>query len=148
MSSERGFGLLLLVFVLAVLGLISLSAFGMARREVRAATDLRFAADAFEAAEQGLASAAEAAAGFAGAPVLALQAGPALVGHRRRISTTVVRLAGSVVLLESTGERLDGEGRVLARSVLGQVGIVAPASGSSPALFRPLRARGWTQLYR
>lgn len=148
MRSERGFGLLLLVFVLAVLGLLSLTAFAIAGREARGTIHLGFAADAFESAEQGLAAAADAAPGLGGAPVMVPRAGPGLTDQRSRITTSLVRLAGSVVLLESTGERLDGAGAVRARCVLGLVGVLVPASGPSPPAFRPLRARGWTQLYR
>lgn len=146
-GDERGFGLLLVVVVLAVLGFLSLSAFGIARREFRTATDLGFAAEAFEAAESGLAAAASTAAGFQSVPLLVPQLGPGVLGHRTRFATTVVRLTPSVLLLRSDGERLDGAGEVLARRGLGMVGKVIPATGSAPAKFQPLNSRGWAQLY-
>ena len=147
-GDERGFGLLLVVVVLAVLGFLSLSAFGIARREFRSAMEVGFAAEAFEAAESGLAAAASMAGGFGGAPVRVPLPGPGVVGDRTRFGTTIIRLTGSVLLLQSTGERLDGAGEVLARRVLGMVGKVVPASGSSPARFQPLASRNWVQLYR
>ena len=147
-GGERGFGLLLVVVVLALLGLLSLSAFGIARREFRSATEVGYAAEAFEAAESGLAAAASAAAGLGSAPPLVPQPGPGVLGDRGRFATTVVRLTESIILLQSTGERLDGAGEVLARRVLGMVGTVVPADGSAPAGFRPLQSRAWTQLYR
>lgn len=148
LEDARGFGLLLVVVVLAVLGFLSLSAFGIARREFRSAMDVGFAAEAFEAAESGLAAAASVAGGFGSAPLRAPLAGPGVGGHRTRFATTITRLTGSLVLLQSTGERLDGAGEVLASRVLGMVGKIVPPSGSSPARFRALASRGWVQLYR
>jgi hypothetical protein len=144
----RGFGLLLVVVVLAVLGFLSLSAFGIARREFRSAMEVGFAADAFEAAESGLAASASVAGGFGSAPPLVSLPGPGVAGERTRFATTIIRLAGSVVLLESTGERMDGAGDVLARRILGMAGKIVPAAGTSPARFQPLASRGWVQLYR
>lgn len=144
---ERGFGLLLVVVVLALLGFLSLSAFGIARREFRGATDLGFAAEAFEAAESGLAAAASAAGGFQGAPVLVPQPGPGVLGDGPRFATTILRLTPDLFLLQSVGERLDGAGEVLARRRLGMVGKILPATGSSPARFRPLDSHRWAKLY-
>jgi len=147
-GNQRGFGLLLVVVVLAVLGFLSLIAVGIARREFRSATDVGFAAAAFEAAESGLAAAASVAEGFGSAPLLVPQSGPAVLRERTRFATTIIRLNGSVVVLESTGERLNARGDVLARRVLGLAGKIVPAHGAVPAGFRPLHSRGWTQLYR
>jgi hypothetical protein len=146
-GDERGFGLLLVVVVLAVLGFLSLSAFGIARREWRNAMDIGFAVEAFEAAESGLAAAASSAAGFERVPVLVMQAGPGMTGGRRQFATTAIRLTGSMVLLQSTGERLDGAGEVLARRRLALLGTMVPDSGSSSPRFRPLPSRGWAQVY-
>ena len=146
-GDEGGFGLLLVVVVLAVLGFLSLSAFGIARREFRSAMEVGFAAEAFEAAESGLAAAASVAAGFGSAPVLLPQPGPGVLGSQSRFATTVIRLTGSIVLLQSTGERLDGTGEVLARRRLALLGTIVPDSGSSPPRFRPLPSRGWAQVY-
>ena len=144
---EGGFGLLLVVAVLAVLGFLSLNAFGIARREFRSAMDVGFAAEAFEAAESGLAAAASTAAGFEGAPILVPQLGPGVLGARTRFSTNVIRLTGSVMLLQSTGERLDGAGEVLARRRLGLLGRIVTTTGSMVPRFEQLRSRGWVQLY-
>jgi hypothetical protein len=144
---ERGFGLLLVVVVLAVLGFLSLSAFGIARREFRSAMDVGFAAEAFEAAESGLAAAASVAGGFGSAPLRAPQSGPGIVGDRTRFATTMTRLTGSVVLLQSTGERLDGAGEVLARRRLGLLGRIVTPTGSTVPRFEQLQSRGWVQLY-
>lgn len=145
--AERGFGLLLVVVAIAVLGFLSLSAFGIARREFRSAEDLGYAAEAFEAAEAGLATAAAGAASIAAAPLMTPQLGPAIVTSRTRIATSVVRLNGNVVFVSAIGERLDGAGEVLAQRRLGLVGKIDPAVGAMPARFRPLGSRGWVQLY-
>jgi len=144
---ERGFGLLLVVVVLALLGLLALSTFGIARREFRGARDLGYAAEAFEAAESGLAAAASIAPGFAVAPPMFSQPGPGAVGGRTRFATTVVRLNGSVMVLRATGERLGGAGEVLSRRRLGLVGKIIPATGASAARFQPLDSRGWVQIF-
>lgn len=145
-GDERGFGLLLVVVVLAVLGFLSLSAFGIARREFRSATEVGFAAEAFEAAESGLAAAASVAGGFGSAPVLMPQPGPGVLGSKSRFATTIIRLPGSLVLLQSTGERLDGAGEVLARRRLGLLGRIVTPTGSTVPRFEQLRSRGWVQL--
>ena len=147
LEDARGFGLLLVVVVLAVLGFLSLSAFGIARREFRSAMDVGFAAEAFEAAESGLAAAAAVAGGIGSAPVLMPQPGPGVLGSKSRCATTVIRLPGSLVLLQSTGERLDGAGEVLARRRLGLLGRVVTPPGSTLPRFEQLRSRGWAQLY-
>lgn len=144
---EGGFGLLLVVVLLALMGALSLGAFGAARREFRNASDLGYAVHAFEAAESGLAAAASAAGGFGGAALFVPQAGPASLGDRRRVTTTVIRLNESHFLLTSVGERLDGGGAVLARRLLGLVGRLEPGIGSAPPRFVPLDSRGWAQLY-
>ncbi len=144
---ERGFGLLLVVVVLALLGFLSLSAFGIARREFRGATDLGFAAEAFEAAESGLAAAASAAAVFGSAPLRQPQLGPGMTGDRVRFATTILRLTESLVLLQSTGERLDGAGEVLARRRLGLVGRLVSPAGSATPRFEQIQSQGWVQLY-
>jgi type II secretory pathway pseudopilin PulG len=144
---ERGFGLLLVVVVLTILGFLSLTAFGTARREFRSATELGFAAEAFEAAESGLAAAASTAAGFQGAPLLVPQLGPGMLGPRTRFATTIVRLTESVLFLQCTGERVDGAGEVLARRRLALLGKIVPDTGSASARFEQLGARGWVQLY-
>jgi hypothetical protein len=144
---RRGFGLVLVVVALAVLGFLSLTTFGIARREFRNAMDDGFAAEAFEAAESGLAAAAASAAGFGGAPRGVPQPGPGSPGGRTRFETTAIRLTGSALLLLSTGERLGGAGEVLARRRLGLIGKIVPATGLTPARFLQLNARGWAQLY-
>lgn len=144
--AERGFGLLLVVVALAVLGFLSLSAFGIARREFRSARDLGYAAEAFEAAEAGLAAAAAGGATLAASPLMILQPGPALVSARTRVATSVVRLNGSVVFVSAIGERLDGAGEVLAQRRLGLVGKIDSAVGVTPARFRQLGSWGWVQL--
>lgn len=146
-DGKRGFGLVLVVVALAVLGFLSLTTFGIARREFRNAMDDGFAAEAFEAAESGLAAAAAGAAGFVGAPRWVPQPGPGTPGGRTRFETTVIRLTGSALLLQSTGERLGGAGEVLARRRLGVVGKIIPATASAPARFQQLASRGWVQLY-
>jgi hypothetical protein len=144
---EQGFGLLLVVVMLAVLGFLSLTTFGIARREFRSATDLGYAAEAFEAAESGLAAAASTAAGFQGAPLRVPQLGPGMLGSRTRFATTVIRLTPSVFLLRSVGERLDGAGEVLARRRLGLLGRLVTPPGSPVSRFLQLQSRGWVQLY-
>ena len=144
---EEGFGLLLVVVVLALLGFLSLSAFGIARREFRGATDLGFAAEAFEAAESGLAAAASAAGGFQAAPVLVPQPGPGVLGDGPRFATTILRLTPELFLLQSDGERLDGAGEVLARRRLGLVGKLVTPTGSATPRFEQIQSHGWVQLY-
>ncbi len=144
---ERGFGLLLVVVLLALMGALSLGAFGAARQEFRNASDLGYAAQAFEAAESGLAAAASAAAGLGGALPFASQAGPASLGARTRVATKITRLNESLFLLTSVGERIDGGGAVLARRFLGLVGKLESGVGSAPPRFVPLDSRGWVQLF-
>jgi hypothetical protein len=144
---ERGFGLLLVVVTLALMGVLAFGAFGVARREWRNAADLGYAAQAFEAAEAGLAVAEAVAAASAGAPLMVPQPGPGIADARTRFTTAIVRVNESLLLVTSVGERLDGGGGVLARRKLGLVGKIVPALDSLSARFQPLEARGWVQLY-
>jgi len=146
-GAERGFGLLLVVVALAVMGVLTLGAFGAARRELRNSSQLRYAVQAFEAAEAGLAAAGSVAAGAAGAPIMVRQPGPGSADGQVSVTTTIVRLNESLLLLTAEGRRLDGGGDVLARRVLGLVGRVVPGSGAAPPRFEPLSERGWAQLY-
>jgi hypothetical protein len=147
-GTERGFGLLVVVVALAILGALALGAFGAARHEVRNATSLAFAAQAFEAAESGLAAAAAAAGGFAGAPRMVRQPGPGAAAGGIRYTTSVLRLNETLFLLTAVGERLDGGGGGLGRRTLGMVGRVVSESASAQPKFEPLLARGWIQLYQ
>ncbi len=139
--------LLLVVVALALLGALALAAFGVASREQRNATDLMFATEAFEAAEGRLASEV---AGWdttaAGLPVWVPHPGVVVVTSRMRSTATVTRLTGTLYLIVATGERLDGDGNVLARRTLGLVGRVLPAAGGTTS-FVPISGRGWAQLY-
>ena len=69
MVAGTGFALLLVVVALAVLGALTLTAFGAGRRAWRNAADVGAAAEAFEAAEAGLAMGRAAADGLGGAPI-------------------------------------------------------------------------------
>jgi hypothetical protein len=145
---ERGFALLIVVVALAVLGGLGLGAFAIGRREMRLASELGYAAQAFEAAEAGLAVASAGAAAFAAAPPLVPQAGAALEFGGIGFSTSVLRLNESLYLLSSEGRRLDGGGGLLARRSLGLIGrIVTPPDSAAPR-FQPLSPRGWVQPYR
>lgn len=145
--NTRGFGLLLVVVVLTLLGLLSLGAFAVARRELRATTELGFAAQAFEAVESGLAVAASAAGAFAAAPLLVPQTGPAGTVGQGRYTTTVIRLNESLWLLSAVGERVDGAGEVVARRTLGLVGKLVPDPAGGRDRFARLVSRGWVQVY-
>jgi hypothetical protein len=144
---RRGFGLLLVVVTLAILGALALGSFGIAWREFRTSSDLGYAAQAFEAAESGLAAAETAAAGCEGAPPWGPQVGPSRATATYRFGTTILRLNGSLCLLTTVGERLDGTGRVLARRQLGVLGKLAPAADSTGPRFVPLTSRSWVQMY-
>lgn len=146
-GGRNGFALLLVIVALAVLGALTITAFGTGRREWRNAAELASAAQAFEAAEAGLAVARAAAGGFAGVPVFEPQVGPSGPGIRTRFTTVVMRLNPSLMLLTATGERLDGGGEVVARRVLALVGRLIPAAGGAGPRFEPLRERGWMQIY-
>lgn len=146
-AREAGFGLLLVVVLLALMGVMSLGAFEVARREFRHASELGYADQAFEAAESGLAVAASAAGGLGAGPPFMPVIGPSAGNDRTRFATTSIRLNGSLVLLTSIGERLDGAGQVLARRSLGLVGTLVPGVGSAPPRFVPLESRAWAQLY-
>jgi len=145
---ERGFAVLVAVVALAVLGALSLGAFALGRREMRLASELVYAAQAFEAAEAGLAVASTAVAAFATAPTLVPQPGASLESGGIGFSTTVLRLNESLFLLTSEGRRLDGGGRLLARRSLGVLGRIVASPDSAAPRFRPLNTRGWVQLYR
>ena len=145
---ERGFGLLIVVVALAVLGGLALGGFAVGLREQRMARDLAYAAQAFEAAEAGLVVAAAAAPAFAAAPTLVPQPGPASTLAEAGYATTILRLNPTLMLVTSEGWRLDGVGQPLARRVSGMVGRIVTTPDSTVASFAPLRARGWVQLYR
>jgi hypothetical protein len=145
---DRGAALLLVVVALALLGALALGAFGEARREARSAADFMYAAEAFEAAEAGLARAAAPWDTTAlGAPVWIPQPGPSVVSSRTRSSTTVTRLNGTLFLIVGTGERLDGEGGLLARRSLSMVAKSQLPSAGGPAVLVPIRERSWAQRY-
>ena len=146
-GTDRGFGLIVVVVALAILGGLTLGAFGAARQELGNAVYGGFAAQAFEAAEAGLAAAGSVAAASAGAAPMVPRSGPEMASARIRYRTTIVRLNETLLFLTAVGERRDGGGEVLARRVLGVVGKLLPESGGAPARFEPLQARGWMQLY-
>jgi hypothetical protein len=145
---ERGFALLIVVVALAVAAGLGLGAFAVGRREMRLASELGYAAQAFEAAEAGLAVASAGAAAFAAASPLVPQPGAALESGGIGFSTSVLRLNESLYLLMSEGRRLDGGGGLLARRSLGLIGRIVMAPDSTATRFQPLRSRGWVQLYR
>jgi len=140
--------LLLVVVALALLGALALAAFGVASREQRGATDLMFATEAFEVAEGRLAAVE---AGWdttaAGLPVGMPHPGVVVVTSRMRSTATVTRLNATLYLVVVTGERLDGDGNVLARRRLGLMGRSQSPAGGGPAGFVPLTGRSWAQLY-
>lgn len=145
---ERGFGLLIVVVALAVLGGLALGAFAVGRREQRMALDLVFAAQAFEAAEAGLAVAAVSAPAFVGVPVLVPQPGAVLESGGVGFSTSVLRLNASLFLLTSEGRRLDGAGALLARRELGVLGRIVPTPDGAALRFQALRTRPWVGVFR
>ena len=148
LRGDRGAALLLVVVALALLGALALGAFASARLEERSATNLRFATEAFEAAEAGLTRAADRWDTTAlGAAVWLPRPEPAVVDHGARSSATVTRLNSTLYLIVGTGERLDGEGNVLARRVLGLVGKSLPLGAGGAAGFAPLAERSWIEVY-
>jgi hypothetical protein len=148
LRGDRGVALLLVVVALALLGALALGAFGSARLEERSASNLRYAAEAFEAAEAGLTRAADRWDTSAlGAPVWVPRPEPAVVEHGARSSATVTRLNSTLYLIVGTGERLDGDGTVLARRVLGVIGKSQPLGAGGAVGFAPLVERSWVQLY-
>jgi len=146
-TGAPGFALLLVVIALALLGVLSLSSFGIARREYRIAIDLGFALQALESAESGLSAVESMAATGGGAPILAPQAGPSADTPRTRYRTSMLRLNSSLFMLTAVGERFDPEGGILARRELGVLGKIVPPADSTPARFERLEAWGWVQLY-
>ena len=145
---EAGAALLLVVVALALLGAMAVGAFATARLERRSASDLVYATEAFEAAESGLAWAAAGwdstvSAGPPGVPRI----GPSVVKGRMRFTPVLTRLNATLYFIVVTGERLDGEGNVLARRVLGLVGKSPPPGAGGAGGFVPLAERSWVQLY-
>lgn len=147
-KGEEGYGLLMVVVALALLGALALGASGAARREFRNATDVGYAAAALQAAEAGLAAVADAGTQLAGVPPLVPVPGPSWEGGGVRYTTTELRLGGGLALLTSVGERVDAGGGLLARRVLAELGRLAEPTDSGAPRFRRLREHAWVQVYR
>jgi len=138
----------MVVVALALLGALALGASGAARREFRIATDVGYAAAAFQAAEAGLAAAADAEARLVGVPPLVSVPGPSWEGSGVRYTTTELRLSGGLALLTSVGERVDAGGGLLARRVLAELGRLTEPPDSGAPRFQRLREHAWVQVYR
>lgn len=124
----RGAALVIVVVALALLGAVVTGAFCVALFEVRAADRTAAARQAFDAAEAAMASVL---AGWdrdafddlpSGAPNALL---PTTSG-RVRVLPTVTRLTERLFLITALAERLDGNGGVLARQVLGTIARPTP----------------------
>lgn len=144
-GGEQGVALTLVIFAIAITGLLVTGVFAGAYFEQRIGADVLFARQAFEAAEGQLAGVVS---GWdpAANGVLAPGQGRALpvteAGHLRS-RATITRLNAQLYLIAGLGERVDGAGTVLARRRLGVIVRLAPDS----ATVRPITERSWAQLY-
>ncbi len=130
LSDERGMALAMAVFALVIIGVLVAGAFFSGRLEQRGGTNSVMAAEAFEAAEGGLAYTLN--DGWVTSTFNALAVGassvrpPVPIGTSAQSAPTVTKLNSSVYLVRSEGQRLVG-GNIVARRLLGTlVRVVVP----------------------
>jgi hypothetical protein len=130
LSDERGIALAMAVFALVIIGVLVAGAFFSGRLEQRGGTNSVMAAEAFEAAEGGLAYTLN--DGWVTSTFNALAPGtssvqpPVPIGTAAQATATVTRLNPAVYLVQSEGQRLIA-GNVVARRLLGTlVRVVIP----------------------
>lgn len=144
-GNEGGIALALVIFAMAITGLLVSGVFAGAYFEQRIGGEMLFARQAFEAAEGQLAGVIEGwdpAANGAMVPGQGRALPTTEAGHVRS-SATITRLNARLYLIAGLGERVDGAGTVLARRRLGLIVRLAPDS----AAVRPITERSWAQLY-
>ena len=130
LSDERGIALAMAVFALVIIGVLVAGAFFSGRLEQRGGRNSVMAAEAFEAAEGGLAYTLN--DGWVNSTFNALAVGsssvrpPVPIGTAAQATPTVTKLNAAVYLVQSEGQRLVG-GNVMARRLLGTlVRVVVP----------------------
>lgn len=130
LSDERGIALAMAVFALVIIGVLVAGAFFSGRLEQRGGRNSVMAAEAFEAAEGGLAYTLN--DGWVTSTFSALAVGgssvrpPVPIGPSAQATATVTKLNAAVYLVQSEGQRLVG-GNVTARRLLGTlVRVVVP----------------------
>jgi hypothetical protein len=130
LSDERGIALAMAVFALVIIGVLVAGAFFSGRLEQRGGTNSVFAAEAFEAAEGGLAYTIN--DGWQTSTFNALAVGASstrptvAIGPTAQAAPTVTKLNSAVYLVRSEGQRLVG-GNVTARRLIGTlVRVVVP----------------------
>ena len=130
LSDERGIALAMAVFALVIIGVLVAGAFFSGRLEQRGGTNSVMAAEAFEAAEGGLAYTIN--DGWVTSTFNALAVGassvqpPVAIGSAAQATPTVTKLNPAVYLVQSEGQRLIA-GNVVARRLLGTlVRVVIP----------------------
>jgi hypothetical protein len=130
LSDERGIALAMAVFALVIIGVLVAGAFFSGRLEQRGGTNSVMAAEAFEAAEGGLAYTLN--DGWVTSTFNALAIGassvqpPVPIGTAAQATPTVTKLNPAVYLVQSEGQRLIA-GNIVARRLLGTlVRVVIP----------------------
>lgn len=152
---DRGFALPLAIFALITIGALAAGTLFVGRTEQQMGSGTVYLEQAAAAAEAGLADMASFdPAGLEGLPVYTGSANQVAAFSARivsgnpsaRYADTVVRLNGTLFLVQSTGQRLDPDGHVLATQTLGLFArLVKPAD--TAVVLRPLRQRAWTQIF-
>ena len=150
LASERGIALVVALFALIVMSALVSAGFVVGRLEQESGRNTLFAHQAAEAAEAGLTDAliAVSSAGGVLPPVGSTSDWDSLnfsVGFR--VERQLSRLTGTLLLIRSTGTRLDADGGALAVRSVGRLLRLAPDSLGGPPGILPLEQRGWAQLY-
>ena len=115
LSDERGIALAMAVFALVIIGVLVAGAFFAGRLEQRGGSNSVMAAEAFEAAEGGLAYTIN--DGWVTSTFNALAVGassvqpPIPIGTAAQAAPTVTKLNSAVYLVQSEGRRLVGAAR-------------------------------------
>jgi hypothetical protein len=153
--NDRGFALPLAIFALVTMGALVASTLLVGRVEQRIGGATIYREQAAAAAEAGLAKAVgidpaqlEALAPYAGVPGQAAAFPISTVpgDSSVRYVDTVFRLNETLFLIQSSGQRLDADGHVLATQTLGLFArLVKPADAA--VVLRPLRQRAWAQIF-
>jgi hypothetical protein len=150
LGSERGIALVVALFALIVMSALVSAGFIAGRLEQQSGRNTLFAHQAAEAAEAGLTNAliAISSTGVVLPPVgstFDLDSLNFSVGFR--VERQLSRLTGTLLLIRSTGTRLDADGGALAVRTVGRLLRLASDSLGGPPGILPLEQRGWAQLY-
>jgi hypothetical protein len=150
LEDERGVALVLALFALIVMSALVSTGFVAGRLEHESGRNTLFGSQAAEVAEAGLVDALLAIS--SGSLALPPAAGRSSLDTLNfasgfRVERQVSRLTSTLVLLRSTGTRVDADGGALAVRSVGLLLQLLPDPLGGPPEATPLGQRSWVQLH-